>query len=527
MHRRTFLATASLTPLSLAAPAIARGEEARVLRFVPQANLPNLDPVWGTQYVVRNAALLVYDTLFGIDATLTPRPQMLEAYEVSPEGTLWRFRLREGLSFHDGEPVRSADVIASLRRWMARDMMGQVLAARSLELKAEDDRNFSWRLAKPFPKLPFALGKGNPNLPAIMPERIAATDPFKLIPEPIGSGPMRFLSAEWVPGSRAVFGRFEKYQPRAEKASWLAGGKRIAFERIEWQIIPDPATAAAALQSGEVDWWETPLPDLVPLLRQNPDLVVDIADPLGNVGILRMNHLYPPFSDVRVRRALQKVVVQPDYMRAVVGSDERLWKPMGGFFTPGTPLYSEAGGEALTGPRDPEGARRLMAEAYHGEKVVMLVATDLIITKGQSDVSADVMQRLGFDVDYVATDWGTVGARRAKKDPPAQGGWNLFHTWLAGVDCISPAPNIAIRTNGPRAWFGWPDNPDIEALIGAWYEAPDAASERKVIDDINRASMAFVTYIPTGFFLGYQAWRRGLSGITAAPFPLFWGVERS
>ncbi|MGC8524202.1 MAG: ABC transporter substrate-binding protein [Acidibrevibacterium sp.] len=528
MHRRDFLTSSLAAATSLAAPAIARGAEARVLRFVPQANLPNLDPVWGTQYVVRNASLLVFDTLFGLDASLTPRPQMCESFETSSDGLTWRFRLRPGLTFHDGTRVLARDATASLGRWMARDTMGQLIRVRLDAMAASDDRTFEIRLKTPFPKLLFALAKGNPNLPAIMPERIAQTDPFKQIGEFIGSGPMTFQKDEWVPGSRAVFARFDGYAARDEPGNWMAGGKRIYFDRVEWQIIPDAATAAAALQSGEVDWWETPLPDLVPLLRQNEDVRVDIADPLGNVGILRMNHLYPPFNDVRLRRALQMVVNQPDYMRAIVGNDDALWKPMPSFITPGTPLYTEAGGEALSGPRDFAGAKKLLAEAgYGGEKVVMLVATDLIITKGQGDVSADVMAKAGFNVDYVATDWGTVGARRAKKDPPSQGGWNMFHTWLAGVDCINPAPNIAIHTTGPKAWFGWPDNPAIEAMIGDWYAAPDLASEKQQIEKINRASMEFVTFIPTGFFYGYQAWRRGVEGIVKAPFPVFWDVKKA
>ena len=528
MRRRDFLTSSLAAATSLAAPAIARGAEARVLRFVPQANLPNLDPVWGTQYVVRNASLLVFDTLFGLDASLTPRPQMCESFETSSDGLTWRFRLRPGLTFHDGTRVLARDATASLGRWMARDTMGQLIRARLDAMTASDDRTFEIRLKTPFPKLLFALAKGNPNLPAIMPERIAQTDPFKQISEFIGSGPMTFQKDEWVPGSRAVFARFNGYAARDEPGNWMAGGKRIYFDRVEWQIIPDAATAAAALQSGEVDWWETPLPDLVPLLRQNEDVRVDIADPLGNVGILRMNHLYPPFNDVRLRRALQMVVNQPDYMRAIVGNDDALWKPMPSFITPGTPLYTEAGGEALSGPRDFAGAKKLLAEAgYGGEKVVMLVATDLIITKGQGDVSADVMAKAGFNVDYVATDWGTVGARRAKKDPPSQGGWNMFHTWLAGVDCINPAPNIAIHPTGPKAWFGWPDNPAIEAMIGDWYAAPDLASEKQQIEKINRASMEFVTFIPTGFFYGYQAWRRGVEGIVKAPFPVFWDVKKA
>ena len=114
-----------------------------------------------------------------------------------------------------------------------------------------------------------------------MPERIAKTDPFQQITEYVGSGPMKFARSEWVPGAKAVFEKFGDYQPRNEPHSWLAGGKKMSLDRIEWVIMPDPATAAAALQNGEIDWWETPIPDLVPVLKKNKNIQVDIADPLG------------------------------------------------------------------------------------------------------------------------------------------------------------------------------------------------------------------------------------------------------
>src|SRR5690348_8615933 len=373
MDRRTVLkglAGAGGLALSggFAAPAIAQGAAARTLRFVPQANLANFDPIWGTQYVVRNAAALVWDMLYGLDSSLQPQRQMAESEEVTDDGLIWTFRLRPGLKFHDGEPVLSKDVVASLTRWSARDPMGLMIKAIQNDLTAVDDRTFKWVLTKPYPKMLLALGKNSTPCAFIMPERIAQTDPFKQINEYVGSGPMKFVRNEWVPGAKAVFEKFADYVPRQEKNSWFAGGKQMLIDRIEWVVIPDPATAAAALQNGEVDWWENPLPDLVPVLKKNRNISVDIADPLGNIGSFRMNHLHPPFNDVRARRAVLTAMSQEDYMRALVGDDDKLWKPLPGFFTPGTPLYTEEGGEVLKGPRNLEGAKRLLAESsYKGE----------------------------------------------------------------------------------------------------------------------------------------------------------------
>ncbi|TPG53181.1 ABC transporter substrate-binding protein [Roseomonas nepalensis] len=534
MDRRGFLkagpglAALGLGAAGLPAPALSQGANARTLRFVPQANLANFDPIWGTQYVVRNAAALVWDTLYGVDEQIRPQRQMVESEEASADGLTWTFRLRPGLKFHDGEPVLAKDAVASLKRWAVRDPMGQMILAIQNELVAVDDRTFRWSLKAPYPKMLLALAKNNAPCSFVMPERIAKTDPFQQIGEYVGSGPYRFVRNEWVPGAKAVFERFADYVPRDEPASWLAGGKRAMVDRIEWVIMPDPATASAALQNGEVDWWENPITDLVPTLRRNRNIVVDIADPLGNIGSFRMNHLHPPFNDVRARRAVLQALSQEDYMQALVGEDRNLWKTLPSFFTPGTPIYSEAGGDILKGRRDYDAAKRMLAEAgYKGEPITIVVAQDQPITKAFGDVSADLLKRMGMTVDFVATDWGTVGSRRALKTSPSQGGWHIFHTWHAGADCINPAAYTAIRANGDGAWFGWPKSDSVEAARDAWFAAPDTPAEKIAMDRLNKEAMDFALYAPTGFFLSYQAWRRNVSGVVKGPLPFFWGVSKS
>lgn len=511
----------------LSMPALSQGAAAKTLRFVPQANLANFDPIWGTQYVVRNAAALVWDTLYGIDDKFQPQRQMVESEEVSSDGLTWTFKLRPGLKFHDGEPVLAKDVVQSLVRWSARDPMGLMLRAIQNELVAVDDRSWKWSLKQPFPKMLLALAKNNAPCSFIMPERIAKTDPFQQITEYVGSGPMKFLRNEWVPGAKAVFEKFGDYVPRSEQANWLAGGKKMLVDRIEWVIMPDPATAAAALQNGEIDWWETPLADLVPVLKANKNINVDIGDPLGNIGAFRMNHLHPPFNNLKVRQAVLTAMNQEDYMRALVGEDDKLWKPLPGFFTPGTPLYTEQGGDMLK-MRNIEAAKKLLAEAgYKGEPVVCVVAQDMSATKAMGDVTADLLKRIGMNVDFVATDWGTVGSRRAQKTGPGQGGWSMFHTWHAGADCINPASYTAIRANGDKAWFGWPDVPAVETEVTNWFNAKDLAEEKAAMGRLNQAAVQNVVYAPTGFYLGYQAWRKNVSGVVSGPLPFFWGVSKA
>jgi len=215
-------------------------------------------------------------------------------------------------------------------------------------------------------------------------------------------------------------------------------------------------------------------------------------------------------------------------MRALVGDDPVLWKPLPGFFTSDTPLYTEAGGEILKGKRDLAAAKKLLAESgYSGQPVTCVVAQDQPITKAFGDVTADLLKQMGMNVDFVATDWGTVGTRRAQKTPPGQGGWQVFHTWHAGADCINPAVYIAIRANGDKAWFGWPDSPNVEKEVVAWFDAKNLDEEKAAANRLNKAAFDDVVYVPTGFFLSYTAWRKNVSGVVKGPLPFFWGVSKT
>ncbi len=525
MQRRSFIASAAAV---LAAPALGRAQAARTLRFIPQADLAVLDPMWTTAYVTRNHGFMVFDTLFGQDGQYKPSPQMVDEVGTENDGKLWTLRLRDGLLFHDGTPVRAQDCVASLARWGKRDAFGGALMAATDELSAKGDRTIVFRLKRPFPLLPSALAKTPGYNPVIMPERIAKTDPFTQVTEMVGSGPYRFVADERVPGARAVYARFDGYKPReGGVADWTAGPKVAHFDRVEWTTIPDPTTAAQALMSGEQDWWDYATADLMPLLQKARGVRVLVQEPSGQISILRMNHLQPPFNNPGVRRALLGAVSQEDVVTAVVGTDPKMWHTGVGFFCPGTPMASEVGMEALNSPRDMGKVRAdLKAAGYNGERVVLMAATDFPVLKAMADVSADMMKQAGMNVDYVATDWGSVVTRRAKKDPVEQGGWSAFCTAWAGTDHLNPAGHLSLRTNGEAAWFGWPTDAKIEQLRDEWFTAPDVAAQQRICADIQREAFVDVPYIPMGQYLQPTAYRSNLEGVLPG-FALFWNVRRA
>ena len=509
---------------ALARPALAQAGGGTV-RFIPHADLSALDPIWTTAYVVRNHGYMVFDTLYATDGAFRVRPQMAEGHEVTDDGLTWTMRLRDGLRFHDGAPVLARDCVASIRRWAARDGFGQTLMAQTDELAATGDRTLRFRLKAPFPLLAAALGKLSGPVPFMMPERLARTDPAEQVREAIGSGPFRFLADEWMQGSMAAYARFDGYVPRAEAPDGMAGSKAANVARVEWHTVPDAATAMAAMQTGRMDWLEQPSPDLLPLVAKRRDLTVSTLDPVGTYVLLRFNGLHPPFDDVAVRRAVMHAVNQADYLQAMVGDPAR-YSTCKAFFPCGTPLSTGTGSAAMDGSLD--AARALLkASSYDGRKVVIISPADNPNLSPLGTVTADLLQRIGMQVDLVTTDWGTVVARRASQKPPSEGGWNIFHTTAVAPEFASPASHQPLRGNGRAGWPGWFTDPKMEALRTAWFAAPDLAAERRLAGEMEQEAFDTVPYVPLGQIRQPTLYRTALQGIVPATAPLFWGLRKS
>jgi peptide/nickel transport system substrate-binding protein len=433
------------------------------------------------------------------------------------------------LKFHDGTPVLARDCVASIQRWSKRDTFGQTMMAVTDELTAAGDKTIQFRLKRPFALLPDALGKSPTNFPAMMPERLAKTDAFTQVTEMVGSGPYRFNVKERVPGSLLVYERFADYVPRADGTpDWTAGPKIVHFDRVEWHVIPDPSTAMAALQKGEVDWWENPTNDMLPILRKTDGVKAVVQDPTGLMGCMRLNHLTAPFNNPAIRRALLKAIDQRDFCIASSGDDPAMWHVPTGVFYPGGPFANDAGLEVFAGKRDYDAVRKeISAAGYKGEKTVILAPTDFPLLKAMADVCADVFQKIGLNVDYQAMDWGSVVQRRPKKEPVGQGGWSVFNTFWSGLDQLNPVGHVFLRGMGdaPGAAPGWPSSPRIEELRQQWLDAPDMAARKSLARDLQSQALIDVPYVPVGQVLGATAYRTNLTGVLDG-FVLFWNVRK-
>jgi peptide/nickel transport system substrate-binding protein len=526
MRRRdVFKVAASAT--MLVTPYIARAERQRTLKYVPGIGLTVLDPVWSGGRNTHIHAYLVFDTLYGLDETLTARPQMVEGHAVEANGTIWTLRLRDGLRFHDGTPVLARDAVASIRRFAARDPFGQSLLASTGELSAPDDRTLRFRLTKPFPHLPAALAGSSIVTPVIMPERLASTDPFRQVPEMVGSGPYRFLQPEFNAGERATYQRFAGYVPRGEGTlSYTSGPKITHFDRVEWRGVGDIATSVAALLKGEIDWVDSPTADLLPLLTRDANVTVEVKERTGSIPLMRFNHLHPPFNNPAIRRALLGAIDQAEVMYAIAGTDRNSWRDRIGLFGPESALANNAGIEVLSGPRDYDQVKRdLAAAGYRGEPVTVLAVSDNAYFVSMTQVGAEQLRKAGINVDLQTMDFGTLLRRRTSKEPRDKGGWNVYFTFNDGLFADTPATNNAIRGDGKAGIEGWPDSPRLEALRDAWLDATDLATEKRIGEQMQIQMWQDVPYIPMGFWVRSTAHRRDIVDLPWGS-AAFYGVRR-
>jgi peptide/nickel transport system substrate-binding protein len=513
----------AVTAALAASVAVARAEV--TLRAVMHSDLKIVDPIWTTAYIARNHGYMIYDTLFAMDAQGDIRPQMVDKYDVSPDKLLYTFTLRDGLLWHDGAPVTAEDCIASIKRWAARDTLGQKVMSFVDSIAAQGPKTFTIRLKAPTGLLIFALGKPSSNVPFMMPKRVADTDPNVQISDFTGSGPFVFKRDEWKPGDKAVYVKFEKYKPRPEPPSGLAGGKVAKVDRVEWVAMSDQQQIVNALLAGEIDYVEAPSHDLLPLLTEDPNVHLVDYNPLGNQYTFRMNHLQKPFDNPKVRQALLYAFNQKDFLDATIGNPNyyKLCKAM---FVCGTPLASDKGMDGLLESNFKKAQDLLKQAGYDGTPIVLLHSTDLQVLTNLAPVAKQLMEKAGFKVDMQSMDWQTLVARRVKKDPANAGGWHAMLTSWVSADILNPVMNSFVNAGCDQANFGWPCDAEIERLRDAFARAPDAVAQKQVAEAVQVREREVVTHIWLGQWYQPIAARKTVTGILTAPVPVFWNVEK-
>jgi len=511
------------TTLALSA-ALVTAAAAQTLRIAPHSDLKVVDPIWTSALISVDHGYMIYDTLFALDDELAVQPQMVERFETSADKLTWTFTLRDGLEWHDGAPVTAEDCVASLRRWAARDSMGQKLMSAVANLAAPDAKTIRMTLKEPYGLVLQTLAKPGANVPFMMPKRVAETDPNTQISDFTGSGPFIFKRDEWRPGEKVVYVRNPKYRPREEPASGLAGGKRAKLERVEWLWIADPQTQVDALLKGEVDLIEQPPHDLLPLLAADPNIVLKVTNAPGRQIAFRFNVLHKPFDNAKARQAVAYAFNQKDFLASIIG-DPQWSRECKSLFPCGSPLESTKGWDDKLNS-DFATARRLLQEAgYDGTPVVLMQSTDIVALSNLAPVAKSLMEKAGFKVDLQAMDWQTLVSRRTKKDPPGAGGWHAFLTSWASVDILDPVATGFLNASCDKAMFGWPCDAELERLRDAFAKETDPWRQKVIAEGVQLRAAEYPTHIPLGQYVQPVAMRKNVTGLLTGPLIAYWNIE--
>ncbi|MBL8673681.1 MAG: ABC transporter substrate-binding protein [Rhodospirillales bacterium] len=508
--------------VSVAAPAWAQ-----TFKVVMHSDLKILDPIWTTAYIVRNHGYLVWDTLFAMDEKFDVKPQMVDKWTVSDDKLTYTFTLRDGLEWHDGKPVTSDDCVASIKRWGAKDSMGQKLLGVVKEMKVVDAKTFQMVLKEPYGLVLQSLGKPSSNVPFMMPKAVAETDPNTQIKptDVVGSGPFIFKGDEWKPGEKVVYVKNAKYKPRAEPASGLAGGKVVKVDRVEWIWIADVQTQMNALENGEIDMIESPGHDLLPVLAKNKDIKLFNANPTGNQFTFRFNVLHKPFDNPKIRAAAATAMSQEPFLQAVVG-DKQWYKTCKAMFICGTPLESGAGMDGVLNGDSAKAAAMLKEAGYDGTPIVLMQSTDLQVLTNLAPVAKAQLEKAGFKVDMQSMDWQTLVARRVKKEPLNAGGWSAFLTSWVAADILNPVMAGFFNSSCDKAMFGWPCDAEMEKLRDAFSKESDPAKQKAIVEAVQKRWAEYPTHVNLGQWYSPFALRKTVDGNLVSPVPVFWSVTK-
>jgi peptide/nickel transport system substrate-binding protein len=490
------------------------------LEVVLEAEVTTVDPYFTTAYITRTFGYMVYDTLFAMDSKGQIKPQMVDSYTVSDDRMSYRFTLRDGLKWHDGTPVTAADCVASLKRWGPRDGLGRLLTAATESLTVENAKTFTLKLKQPFGLVIDALGKPSSATPFMLPERLANVPGATKLTEVMGSGPFIFRADLWRPGDSMTLDRNPNYLPRAEPADFLSGGKVAKVDHIHLRVIPDGSTAASALQSGEVDYLQYIPFDLIGPLQKDKRVKVLGFDGIQMfMGYYSLNLSVKPFNDPAVRQVLWKAVDQSTVLQGL-GVPEDFSRTCHSYFICGSALETAAGAEVAANP-SAESARAALAKtAYDGTPVVVMQASDIEALKVSSQILADMLRNAGFKVDLQAVDWGTLLARRLKKE-----GWNAFGVTAAGFDLSSPLTAFYF-INNCLDFPGWVCDPRITDGAKRFAAAATLDQRKAIASEIQIAGYEATPAVLWGQFAQPAGYRATLRNLIPSSIPVFWNVEK-
>ncbi|RWH67691.1 ABC transporter substrate-binding protein [Mesorhizobium sp.] len=521
ISRRSLMKVGLAAGASAAVPSILRAQTtppaARTVHMAMAGALGSFDPIFTTATITTSHGLAIYDTLFSLDSKFMPQPQMVGKWGLSDDKRTYTFELRDGLRWHDSSVVTAADCVASIHRWGQVDAGGMMLLERAKHISKKDEKSFTIELKEPLGVLPDVLASISGSTLFVMREKDANRPATEQVTANIGSGPFRFNEDLAKPGASFTYDRNEQYVPRKESADGLAGGKVVNIDRVVWDQIADQQTALAALQAGEIDFFEQPPADLLPLLKNDPNIELELLDKTGSAMCLRMNCLQKPFDNVKARQAILHLIDQEAFLR-VVTPDPNYAHAVTSIFGNDTPYSNGENTGWYKKGGDPEKAKQLLKEAgYAGEKVVILQPTDIALTSNAMQLLANMLRKIGINAELAPSDWGALTARRRNKGPVEEGGWSMFMSSWSDYYLGEPIGTSLHVMNGEKGWYGWPKNDDYEALRKQWPDVSTVEDRKALARKMQKIYWEVVPTVLLGEYTAPIARRKTLTGLIGFP----------
>ena len=495
-----------------------------------QGDLRSLDPIWTTANITAYHGAMIYDTLFALDEQMRPQPQMVSKWGLSDDKLTYTFELRDGLKFLTARRVTADDVVASIRRWAARDG-ARPAHDGAREGPVEEGRQDLRHRAE---------GALRPDLRDDGEDRDAdplhhAQEGSRDRPEPADHrihrlGPVHLQSRRNADGSRYVYDRIPNYVPRSEPATGMAGAKsRQGRPRHLREHAGLADRACRRCKAGEIDFFEIPPIDLIDTLESDPNIKVEVLNKTGNYGIMRLNFLHPPFDKPEARQAMLYLIDQEEFMKATFGNP-KYYKKCPSNFACGTPMENDENTAWFKEAPNVNKAKELFQKAgYDGRPVTLLHATNIDFMNNAAQIAAQRLRSAGVNVQLATSDWGGVVTRRAVKTPPDQGGWNIFITWAGARR--GRQPDGLHRPSGERreGLVRLADRTRThEKLRDKWAAAGSLDEQKAIAREIQKNAWNFVPHVWLGQWSSPVAYRKNLNGVLKIPEVVpFWNIEKT
>ena len=489
------------------------------LKYVPLADQLGLDPGFSSYIQTIQHSLMINDFLFTPDADLNVQPQMVDTWDLSADGTVYTFNLRDGLAYTDGRPVEAQHVVQTMERGIKVDTYGKFLAPLVAGMEAVDANTLTLTLTEPLGFTLNALGYASTRFALVMPPEYTALPQSEKSAGEIGAGPWQFV--EWRPGDQIDYVRNDNYVPRDEPASGYGGGKHVFLDAHEWHIIPDSGVKVAAVETGQVDFVDWPPPDSFARTAANPDLVT-VRDTAGPMAFIYVNKLAPPFNDPRARKALQAAVGQKEHL--LTAYPESLAAPCAAIFgCSAAPWTSTAGLEPWIIESDMELAQELWDQVYQGEKLVLVQWTGRPEYQNPGLLTKQLLEDLGADVELFTTDTAAGSALVRNREASESGDWHVGH--LVSTNYVDPISTSFL--NPSYGYGGWSVSDRITELKDEFLKANDDAERRRVVDEIQTLNYADSEGIITGQAFRHKVYRKDVKDVIAVPiltYQPFWNI---